>query len=285
MGFFNWIKAWFAASVGREAPAVPAPPPRQKTEWERYGSYLGITLIVLALAGAVAAAKLIFFNDPFADWAAIVVAGDYHAHNGADTEAFDNARRDVSNQLQRIGFSQDNLIEFSVRPERYPDTKPLLSDVATISRWLWNLAGQAQAGCLVYFSTHGAPQGLVVGNGLLAPDTLESMVEGACGDRPTVVILSACYSGVFVPVLKGDNRMIMTAARPDRTSFGCTSSDRYPYFDACVLDDLPDVHDFVELADRVKDCVAQREHDSNVYPPSEPQVFVGNDIAANMPSW
>ena len=33
---------------------------------------------------------------PFADWAAVVVAGDFHAHSGADSEAFDNARRDVS---------------------------------------------------------------------------------------------------------------------------------------------------------------------------------------------
>ena len=45
----------------------------------------------------------------FADWGAIVVAGDFHAHDGSESEVFDNARRDIAAQLQRIGFSADNV--------------------------------------------------------------------------------------------------------------------------------------------------------------------------------
>ena len=29
--------------------------------------------------------------------------------------------------------------------------------------------------------------------------------------------------------------MVLTAARPDRTSFGCGEADKYPYFDDCFL--------------------------------------------------
>ncbi|MBI3674991.1 MAG: peptidase C13 [Proteobacteria bacterium] len=279
------MKAWVFESLGQDVSSALPPPPRPKTEWERYGHYLWIMILVVLLGGAAFAAEQYFAADSYSNWAAIVVAGDYHAHNGADTEAFDNARRDIAAKLHDIGFSPDNIVQFSVRPERYRDTQPLSSDVGTISRWLWTLSGQAHGGCLVYFTSHGAPQGLVLGNSILSPDSLENIVDTACGDRPTVVILSACYSGVFVPALKGANRMIMTAARPDRTSFGCTSSDRYPYFDACLLDDLPDVHGFPELADRVKDCVTQREQESNVSPPSEPQVSLGDDIAAHLPGW
>ncbi|MEO6380286.1 MAG: hypothetical protein ABIO37_19855, partial [Caulobacteraceae bacterium] len=36
---------------------------------------------------------------PFANWAAIVVAGDWRAHDGGPSEGFDNARRDISKAL------------------------------------------------------------------------------------------------------------------------------------------------------------------------------------------
>ena len=43
----------------------------------------------------------------------------WHAHSGGPSEAFDNARYDVSQALQRVGFAPQNLRQFSVRPERY----------------------------------------------------------------------------------------------------------------------------------------------------------------------
>ena len=72
-----------------------------------------------------------------------------------------------------------------------------------------------------------------------------------------MVIISACFSGVFVPPLAGPNRMVLTAARPDRTSFGCGEEDRYPYFDTCMLDQLPKAHDFAVLGPAVQACVRQ----------------------------
>jgi hypothetical protein len=99
------------------------------------------------------------------------------------------------------------------------------------------------------------------------------------------VIVSACFSGVFVPVLEGDNRMIMTAARPDRTSFGCGQDNRYPYYDDCVVHTIPKVHSFPELADKVKDCVSQKEAETGASPPSDPQVFIGSRVADNLPTW
>jgi hypothetical protein len=60
----------------------------------------------------------------FSDWSAVVVAGDWHAHDGGPSEAFDNARRDVAIALTRAGFKSENIRQFSVRPERYADTHP-----------------------------------------------------------------------------------------------------------------------------------------------------------------
>jgi hypothetical protein len=235
-------------------------------------------LLLLGLTTSARAAS------PFADWAAIVVAGDYRAaHEDVTTEAFDNARRDVSLALERKGFAHANLRQFSVRPERYGDTKPLKSDLRPIYETLRDLAAHAPGGCLVYFTSHGAPQGVVLGDNLLPPGLMDEFIGEACGKRPTVVIISACYSGVFVPVLAEPNRMILTAARPDRSSFGCSENNKYPFFDDCVLQTLPAAHDFVALADQVKTCVARREQDEGMRPPSEPQVSVGVTLRPVLP--
>jgi hypothetical protein len=219
---------------------------------------------------------------PFSDWAAVVVAGDWRAHSGAPSEAFDNARQDVARALISAGFQRQNLRQFSVRPARYAD-HPGKSTADNIYDALTSLTGQAQGGCLVYFSSHGSPDGVVVGDRLLAPDVLEAMLEDTCGKRPTVAVISACFSGVFIPALAERNRMVLTAARPDRSSFGCGESDRYPYFDDCFLRSFGGAHDFAHLARLVQTCVARRETETHMAPPSEPQLSIGAQLAPLLP--
>ncbi len=220
---------------------------------------------------------------PFSDWAAVVVAGDFHAHSGADSEAFDNARKDVAVALQQIGFDGSHLRQFSVRPERYPGDHLMLSEPGLIGDQLADMASSAQGGCLVYFTSHGSPAGVLVGQRVLSPAGLSRIVDNACGARPTVVIISACFSGVFVPPLSRPDRMVLTAARPDRSSFGCGESDRYPYFDTCMLQTLPKARDFAELGAQVQRCVADKEVATHMAPPSEPQLFIGSQIRPLMP--
>jgi hypothetical protein len=216
--------------------------------------------------------------------AAVVVSGDFHAaHTNNPTETFDNARRDVAAELIRKGFAAANLRQFSVRPELYPDTKPGKADVEPIYKSLTELALHATAGCLVYVTSHGAPQGVVLNGQLLAPHLMDQLVSNACPKRPVIVIISACFSGVFVPVLADPNRMILTAARPDRSSFGCSESDKYPYFDACMLQELPAAHDFVALGAAVQGCVARKETETGMSPPSEPQLFIGPALRPFLP--
>jgi hypothetical protein len=105
-------------------------------------------------------------------------------------------------------------------------------------------------------------------------------VNGACADVPSVIIVSACYSGVFIPALATDSRMIFTAARPDRPSFGCGADFTYTYFDQCVLEMFPNAQTFPELATEVQACVAAREELEGAAPPSEPQLYVGGRAAS-----
>ena len=244
---------------------------------------------------------------PFADWAVVIVAGDWHAHSGAPSEAFDNARRDLTQAFIAKGFSPADIDQFSARPatatggresgssgERHSrkaaaaptlslTPPPLKSDPDLIMTDLRRLTQKAPDGCLVYFTSHGNPSGVLVGDHILSPDAMGYLIDNTCGDRPTVVIVSACFSGVFVPALDGPNRMVLTAARPDRSSFGCGEADRYTYFDGCVLQSLSRVHDFAALAASARACVARREAETGVSPPSEPQLDIGAALRPILP--
>lgn len=240
-------------------------------------------LIGLILGLAFAATPSLAETSPYQDWAAVVVAGDWHAHSGGPSEAFDNARRDVSQALEHAGFQPDNLRQFSVRPERYRDTHPEKTDLQAIYTDMADLTARTRAGCLFYLSSHGAPSGAIVDDRILVPGVLDAMLDKTCGARPTVVVISACFSGIYVPTLARSNRMVLTAARPDRTSFGCGESDKYPYFDDCFLQSMHGAHDFPGLGRAVQTCVAKKEVETNAKPPSEPQLFVGGALKPILP--
>ena len=106
-----------------------------------------------------------------------------------------------------------------------------------------------------------------------------AMINNSCGDKPAVIVMSACYSGQFVPVLARDSRIVITAARPDRTSFGCGELDQLTYFDDCFLRAMPKAEDFAGLGGLVQQCVTFREKQMKAEPPSEPQVSVGPQVA------
>jgi len=242
--------------------------------------YAFLTVLIFAIA---------CFGEPsfaatFSDWGAIVVAGDYRAHDGSDSQVFDDARTDIGAELQHIGFQSGNIAEFSVRPQLYSPA-PMQSDPQTIGNGLWDVSNRTNGGCFVYFTSHGSPDGVVIGDGMISPDSMANMVSNSCGSRPTVVVISACFSGVFVPTLAAPNRMILTAARPDRTSFGCGQALRYTFFDECFLQSMQSAHNFPAVATEIKSCVAAREVKEKMSPPSEPQVYIGANAAASLPTW
>jgi hypothetical protein len=244
-----------------------------------------LTVVGAAFASILLLGSAYVQAGTYSDWAVIVVAGDWHAHDGSPSEIFDNARRDVSTALVNAGFNPANVVQFSVRPDHYPATHPLEAEAGTIADTLSDLAARARGGCVLYFSSHGAPSGLVLGERILTPVRLDNIVSLSCGERPTVVVISSCYSGVFVNALARPNRMIITAARRDRTSFGCGGTNRYPYFDACFLAAMNGAKDFRTVAVNADRCVARLERQTRMSPPSDPQIFIGRQIAMHLPAW
>lgn len=104
------------------------------------------------------------------------------------------------------------------------------------------------------------------------------------GIKNRVIVVSACYSGGFIDVLKNDNTLILTAARKDRRSFGCSNEEEYTYFgDAYFVQALKNERSFVKAFSVAQKIIAYREKTEQAdSPASLPQIFVGKAIKAKL---
>jgi len=139
---------------------------------------------------------------------------------------------------------------------------------------------------VVYLTSHGA-EGLFSVNfgdfqlNDLTPDRLRRMLD-VSGIKNRVMIISACHSGSFVPALKDDNTVIMTAASAERRSFGCSNEREWTYFgDALFNHALRETSDLIAAFDKAKGLVGQWETKQGLLA-SEPQISVGPAIAERL---
>jgi len=103
--------------------------------------------------------------------------------------------------------------------------------------------------------------------------------------RWKVVVVNACYSGGFVPPLRGDGTLVITAARSDRSSFGCGSDSDITYFGkAWLVDALNQTDNFIDAFQRASKTIASWENQDRLTP-SEPQIDVGKGITAQLDRW
>jgi hypothetical protein len=117
----------------------------------------------------------------------------------------------------------------------------------------------------------------------LTPDMLRKMLDDA-KIKWRIIVVSSCYSGGFVDALKDDNTLIMTASAADKTSFGCGSESDATYFgDALFQHALRFEDSFIKAFEQAKEAIAAREIKENVSPPSDPQMYVGPDMATKLP--
>jgi Peptidase C13 family len=82
-------------------------------------------------------------------------------------------------------------------------------------------------------TSHGSRAGLAVKAGrltqTLTPSNLADMLVRT-GMRYKVVVISACYSGIFIPRLANPDTLVITAADADHPSFGCRDKAKWTYF-------------------------------------------------------
>ena len=93
----------------------------------------------------------------------------------------------------------------------------------------------------------------------LAADRLAELLRSS-GIRWRVVVVSACYSGGFIPALADSGTLVITAARHDRRSFGCADENDFTYFGRAFFHDaLPDSPSFEEAFRKAERLIRERE--------------------------
>ncbi len=133
---------------------------------------------------------------------------------------------------------------------------------------------------MLYLASHGRPEELEVSLPPLeltpvTPTGLRALLDES-GIKWRIIVVSSCYSGSFIPALQDDNTLVITAARADRTSFGCGYRSERTYFGEAFFDHGMARADSITAAfDKARARIAQREQAEHFSPPSEPQIYVG----------
>lgn len=139
---------------------------------------------------------------------------------------------------------------------------------------------------VIFITSHGGPTGvgLVLGNALtavLSPDHVASVLDRE-GIRNRVVIVSACYSGVFAKRLASADSIVLTAADENSTSFGCSNEREWTYFgDAFFNQSLSENVSLEQAFEDAKVKISQWEARDEL-PPSSPQSHFGAAISGKL---
>jgi hypothetical protein len=115
----------------------------------------------------------------------------------------------------------------------------------------------------------------------LTPTALARLLHES-GVKWRVIVVSACYSGGYIEPLRDANTLVITAAAPDRSSFGCEAGRDFTYFgQAFFRDALASTRSFTAAFAVARDIVSRQEAAEKLTP-SMPQMWVGPAIAARL---
>lgn len=136
---------------------------------------------------------------------------------------------------------------------------------------------------VLYVTTHGHPTtGLAwrdanKARGDIAPARLAAVLAES-GIRNRLLIVSACYSGVFVPVLQNEHTIVMTAASATAPSFGCAPENDWTWFgDALINNALRGPKPVAEAFAEANALVSRWEVKQRL-DPSQPQISIGASV-------
>ncbi len=136
---------------------------------------------------------------------------------------------------------------------------------------------------VMYSTSHGLDLGLAyhygdTGYGILSPQRFKSVLE-ELGIERRILILSACYSGVFIPEVASPDTAIMTAAASNRTSFGCEAENDWTFYgDAMINRALRQPQSLGDAARAAGRSVAKWESERRLLA-SLPQMVIGDGVA------
>ena len=168
-----------------------------------------------------------------------------------------------------------------------------LATITSIKRTLQKIAQRMDVEndiLFIYMSSHGSKdfEFSLKQTELALPDLPVQTLADILADLPIrwkIIVVSACYSGGFIPPLENDNTLIITAASAEQKSFGCRDDAQFTYFgEAYFKDALSQTNDFIEAFEIARTIVQEREKAED-YEQSQPQIHKPQAIQQQLQRW
>ncbi len=174
----------------------------------------------------------------------------------------------------RLGSKGRTIVRFNTK--RRSDATP--ASLLAAARAAGQSLDPAEDLVVLVLTSHGGPEGigLVAGRNtsMVTPRDVRTLLEETRAQH-RVVIVSACYSGIFARALADERTLVITAAAADKPSFGCRDGATWTYFGDAFFNKAlrgePRLDAAFETARRL---VTQRERREG-YDPSNPQIAGG----------
>ena len=135
---------------------------------------------------------------------------------------------------------------------------------------------------VLYATSHGTPHaGLnykhdVHGTGVISPGQLAGMLD-AHRLQNRLIIIQACYSGQFVPVLATPRTVVATAASSMNPSFGCSPGNDWTFFGHALINQaMRQADTFARQFRRALVTIIGWEQKLGIEP-SNPQIRIGSE--------
>lgn len=135
---------------------------------------------------------------------------------------------------------------------------------------------------ILYTTSHGTPRaGLnykhaVYGAGVITPDQFAAMLD-AHQLQNRLIIIQACFSGQFVPVLAKARTVVATSASAMHSSFGCSPGNDWTFFGHALINRaMRQTDTFARQFRRAIVTIIGWEQKLGIEP-SNPQIRIGNE--------
>jgi hypothetical protein len=138
----------------------------------------------------------------------------------------------------------------------------------------------------LFLTSHGLPDRLAVDHDPLALNDLDdaelAQMLAEADIRWPVVVVSACYSGSFIDALASPRSLVITAAHPERSSFGCGPTSEFTDFGIAYFQQaLAETRSFSAAFRHAQVLIAARET-AEERNPSQPRMHLGTQMAERL---
>lgn len=178
---------------------------------------------------------------------------------------------------QRLGAKGRSIVRFNTKRRTGATPETLMAAAEAAGRTL----DPAEDIAVLVLTSHGAPEGigLVAGRDarLVTPGDVRALLARTRAQH-RVLIVSACYSGIFAHELADARTLVITAAAADKPSFGCRDGATWTYFGDAFFNKALRGNSRLDAAfETARGLVTQREKREG-FDPSNPQIAGGSQV-------